>query len=150
MTDVGFTGTQIGMTAAQKETFRGILRFLDPTSFHHGDCIGADAEAQGMAAEMDCPTVGHPPDNASKRAFCDDTRSHPTKPYLERNRDIVDSVKVMIATPKGFEEELRSGTWATVRYAKRIGRYVHIIWPDGSTEVVGGPLEDPALDDLFG
>ena len=33
-------------------------------------------------------------------------------------------------------EELRSGTWMTIRYAKKIGKKLVIIWPNGE------PCED--------
>lgn len=51
----------------------------------------------------------------------------------KRNHDIVDATEWLIATPKKFEE-IRSGTWATVRYAKKVKKPVTIIWPDGSIE----------------
>ena len=38
---------------------------------------------------------------------------------------------MLSATPGGFKEELRSGTWACVRYARKADRPVHIVWPDG-------------------
>lgn len=38
----------------------------------------------------------------------------------------------MIATPSSKEEELRSGTWSTVRYARKLRRPVTLIYPDGS------------------
>jgi hypothetical protein len=56
----------------------------------------------------------------------------PAKPPLERNHDIVDQADVMIATPRTMQEEQRSGTWATIRYARKKGRELHIIWPDGT------------------
>lgn len=37
------------------------------------------------------------------------------------------------AAPKDFKEELRSGTWATIRYAVKQQKRVIIIFPDGST-----------------
>jgi outer membrane protein insertion porin family len=49
---------------------------------------------------------------------------------LDRNRAIVDSCDVLIACPKGPEEQ-RSGTWATVRYARKQKKRIVIIWPDG-------------------
>jgi hypothetical protein len=56
----------------------------------------------------------------------------PAKPYLVRNHEIVDDSQVLIAAPKEFTEQLRSGTWATIRYARKIGRTVRIVFPDGS------------------
>ena len=55
-------------------------------------------------------------------------------PYLERNRSIVDACNVMIATPKEMEHTLRSGTWATVRYAWQKKKNIIIIPPLESEE----------------
>jgi len=41
----------------------------------------------------------------------------------------------MIATPGEVDEQLRSGTWSTVRFARKQGKPVHVILPDG--RVVG-------------
>ena len=41
-------------------------------------------------------------------------------PYLERNKNIVNAVDFIIAAPDG-PEKVRSGTWSTVRYAKKVG-----------------------------
>jgi hypothetical protein len=38
---------------------------------------------------------------------------------------------MLAACPKGPEER-RSGTWATVRYARKTGKPVVIFWPDGT------------------
>lgn len=125
---IGFTGTQTGMCKAQKKMFYEIMtEFMrgedKPTEFHHGDCIGADAEAHDIMTLFDgVDIIIHPPENDKKRAFCKPyaRRAHP-KPYLERNRRIVDSVDLLIVAPKEQEETLRSGTWSTYRYAKRTG-----------------------------
>jgi hypothetical protein len=42
----------------------------------------------------------------------------PEKSYLDRNHDIVDSCSILLALPTG-QEILPSGTWATIRYARR-------------------------------
>src|SRR5258708_38911504 len=118
---VGFTGTQRGLTERQRVMLGLYLAGLEGAceEFHHGDCIGADAEAHELVRRYNVPVVIHPPDNSSKRAFCSDYHAAmPLSPYLARNRDIVDAVDLMIACPSGIEVR-RSGTWATVRYARQ-------------------------------
>jgi hypothetical protein len=42
------------------------------------------------------------------------------KPYLERNLNIVKNSSILIACPiDKNKEELRSGTWSTIRQAKK-------------------------------
>ena len=55
------------------------------------------------------------------------------KPYLERNKKIVNCCDILIAAPKQINEVLRSGTWSTIRYAKKIGIEVFIILPNNLT-----------------
>ena len=114
---VGFTGTQAGMSAAQLSRLKERLVALRPTEFHHGDCIGADAEACFIAIDLGIKTIAHPPENSRKRAFTPSEIILPVKPYMERNHDIVDSVDLLLVAPKTNQEVLRSGTWATWRYA---------------------------------
>jgi len=130
---LGFTGTQDGMTIHQKNTINGLLQSIGPTEFHHGDCIGADADFHDLAIKYATPVL-HPPNISTKRAFKTANILRAEKAYLERNRDIVDEVDIMIGCPKTFQEELRSGTWATIRYAKKQNRHTIIVWPDGTTE----------------
>lgn len=131
--NTGFTGTSQGMSDDQKAAVKNYLIDNFGGSFHHGDCVGADAEASEIAAELGLWIVVHPPENESKRAFCQKVRVIlPPKPYLERNRDIVNSCDRLIATPLEGGEILRSGTWATVRYARKVGKPVTIIYRDGT------------------
>jgi hypothetical protein len=75
--------------------------------------------------------VGHPPENPSKRAFCAFDEICEPAPYLVRNQDIVDIAARMIATPGEMHEVLKSGTWSTVRKARRGRRPLAIIYPNG-------------------
>ena len=131
---VGFTGTQDGMTMSQRVTLiKELLMVSTNGEFNHGDCIGADAEAHIEARELGFFITKHPPKNTSKQAFCVVDKTLVPKDYIERNHDIVDATEMLIATPKGMQEELRSGTWATVRYARKLHRPIIIIWPNGTT-----------------
>ncbi len=130
---VGFTGTQAGMTGPQ----RALLRFLivRAREFHHGGCVGADAEAHELARAEGRWIKIHPCNIKSKRAHCSGANVVAAiRPPLARNHDIVDETDILIAAPRRMIPELRSGTWATVRYAQKTGRRVTILWPDGRVE----------------
>ncbi len=129
---VGFTGTQATMTQAQWEKLCWLLQQLEPTHCHHGDCVGSDAYFHQAAKQQARLVVSHPPDNDSKRAFCQADETRPPKPYLERNKDIVHESYCLIAVPKTAFEEQRSGTWSTVRHARKLHRLIYIILPNGA------------------
>ena len=133
---VGFTGTREGMTQAQREAVAGVLARLSALEFHHGDCIGADEQAAEIARTIGYKIYSHPPSNAAIRAFTTADVELEPRDYLVRNRAIVDATDVMVAAPVGPEVQ-RSGTWSTVRYARRIGRVVHVVMPDGNKESAG-------------
>lgn len=124
---IGFTGTREGMSQNQKEQFVLKLFDLGITEFHHGDCIGADADAHDIVREFfpNVKIVIHPPERSYTRAFRKGDFSHPLKPYIERDRDIVDDCEHLIGSPLD-KEVIRSGTWTTIRYARKIGR-IHTI-----------------------
>lgn len=142
---VGFTGTQHGMTKAQRAAFRRLVLELGVTTFHHGDCVGSDAQAHNTVRKRTtAKLVIHPPSNEGKRAFSKHaTFTYKAAPYLERNRNIVNRCQLLVATPGGMSEELRSGTWFTVRYARKIKRPIVLVYPDGTTEKVAGRNTDP-------
>ena len=133
---VGFTGTREGLTSAQREALVKVLYRLysDGSEFHHGDCVGADEEAHEIAREIGYEIHIHPPSISRLRAFCKGDVVYSPKPYLERNHDIVDASDILVACPAQSYEVLRSGTWATVRYARRVGKPIVIIYPNGSVE----------------
>ena len=128
---IGFTGSRSGMSDQQKESFLQVVKDLEKIStFRHGDCIGSDADAHKIMKNRNCHIIGHPPSYKKYRAFCDCDIFLNSKAYLDRNKDIVNSSEILIATPAGIEK-LRSGTWSTVRYARKKARPIYIIMPNG-------------------
>lgn len=138
---IGFTGTQRGMTGDQKHTVVNLLSRRDG-EFHHGDCVGSDAEAHDIANNMPYWLVSHPPVDETKRAFKHANEYREPRPYLVRNKAIVAETERLIATPGEFKEELRSGTWSTIRHARRLRRPIWIVFPDGSVKVENARKND--------
>lgn len=134
ITRIGFTGSRNSLPDAQKATLKEVLASLHrlgANTFHHGDCVGADRTAHNAVRALGMHTESHPPKSDRYRAFCAVVVTHPPKPYLVRNRDIVKACDVLVGCPKGPETQ-RSGTWATIRYARQDKRKIILIWPDGS------------------
>jgi hypothetical protein len=135
---VGFTGTRDGMTNAQREALSSILgEWADSSSeFHHGCCVGADAEAHRIHRERSkAPIIGWTGPNDEQRGVADhqlDEVRPRQSSFFARNRSIVNAVDVMIATPRYMWEEDKGGTWYTIRYARKVGRTIYVAWPDGS------------------
>lgn len=133
---VGFTGTREGLTPAQGGALARCVRDSVVTTFHHGACYGADAEAvvHVQHHHPDAYIVAHPctlTKCVSERTVKASNAARDVRAPLDRNRDIVDTADVLFACPKG-PEELRSGTWSTIRYARKCGTPVVIFWPDGT------------------
>lgn len=124
---VGFTGTRGEITTPQKHWVAMMLVRLKATELHHGDCIGSDAIAHELAVSLGLAVVIHPPLDPKARAYCQSDIVLPPRPYLVRNHDIVKACDVLLATPAGGER-LRSGTWATIRYARKV-HLRHYVFP---------------------
>ena len=137
--NVGFTGSRNGMTPEQKEEFVSVMEFLkiDLTAavFHHGDCVGADAEAHDIAKEMGFVIVIHPPESVQHRAWSTGADLIvEEKTYLARNRDIVINSDILIGTPPTNHHISYGGSWYTIDYSKKIPRcQTFIIYPNGLT-----------------
>lgn len=135
---VGFTGTQEGMIETQIFRLTHLLNWLYTEKgfrvLHHGDCQGADAQAHYLWHGLGGNVRIHPPVIAAKRAFCEVTRGDSIAgalDYISRNHAIVDESFRLIVAPLQMEEVRRSGTWATFRYAKRLKRPIHVVFPNG-------------------
>lgn len=136
---IGFTGTRGSLPTPQWQVLQSVMRELwgprdsPECELHHGDCKGADAEADAIASRWDWRIVIHPPDVPTHRANLKGHEVRRTLPYLHRNHAIVDETEILIACPPGPEDDdPHSGTWATVRYARKLSRPITIVWPDGS------------------
>lgn len=132
---VGVTGAEMGMNDRQAANFFWLLSVLKPKGLRHGDCVGVDVQAAQLADFMSIPTFSHPgfslkdPDNTRFRAFHKSTTIYDPKPFLERDEDIATNSAIVIACPLESHEVLRSGTWATVRYARKAGTPRIILLP---------------------
>lgn len=139
---IGFTGTEFdnGMTPAQLNEVQLLLE--EELAKHgsliarHGDCIGADAQFHAVCLTLNIPVVVHPPLAARKRAYCQGAeRVLPPKEYLERNHDIARLCNLLIAAPRENSEIPRSGTWATVRSARKHKKPVAIVYRSGDVDL---------------
>lgn len=129
---IGFTGTQRGMTEKQKAWLREAFQKIEVEwEFHHGDCIGADAEAHDIAVEHGAKIVLHPPWVPFKRAFKPFWQQRPQKNYLDRNKEIVRETQVLVGMPGEDVEQVRSGTWSTIRFARKRLKPIRIVGPHG-------------------
>ncbi len=134
MTDVGFTGTQHGLTDYQQRWLRNHFKDnKDIGWLHHGDCIGADAEAHVLAMMAGILIHKHPPLDDTKQAHMTSAYMVEEEPeeYLRRNVNIVRATEYLIAMPAHHSEVRRSGTWATIRSARRQEKMIYIIDPSG-------------------
>lgn len=148
---VGFTGSRKQITVAQQAMLRDFLKSLGPIRApHHGDASGSDAAFHEICRELGIPLYIHPPVDPKHRAFCQTpTQSFPEKDYLARNKDIVEAANLLLATPRGFHETRRSGTWATVRFAQKRKIPITIIFPDGTISQEGRGFSSQGYNGAF-
>jgi len=134
MIKIGFTGTRHGMSLEQKKEFEKIIKSKKCEEFHHGMCVGSDEQAHQIVKEMKIKIVGHPPTFKKFMAACDcDVNKKPYE-YLKRNKNIVNDTNILVATPD-CKEKTRSGTWSTIRYARKQGKRIYIIHKNGRTVI---------------
>lgn len=134
MSSIGFTGTQRGCTERQLDKLEQTLVHLrqrGATTFHHGDCVGADEQAHAIAVRLGYVIVLHPPVNDNKRAFCAANFVEKPLEYMARNANIARACRILCATPGEMFEHVRSGTWSTVRRGRGFGCRIVLHFPNG-------------------
>jgi hypothetical protein len=132
---IGFTGSAAKITKEQRELIKKILTSLKPAEAHHGGCIGADNGFHEICLKLKIKLVVHPgTDGYGRMPLRADlignfTRLNPIE-HLSRNKKIIDCSDIVLAIPDGPETR-KSGTWSTVRYAKKSGKKLIIIYSNG-------------------
>lgn len=143
---VGVTATRYGLTMAQISKTRKWLSVIKqhtsgPIWLHHGCCVGGDTGVHRIAKQLGGFLIyGHPPIDRSKisewvEKDCD--RLAEPLDFLVRTRVIVVVTEILFALPRLMQEEARSGTWSGIREARRGGRDIIIIWPNGTVTKEG-------------
>ncbi len=134
MIKVGFTGTRHGMSDEQFKEFENLIKSKEISEFHHGMCVGADKQAHDFIKSLKLKIVGHPPKYSKFVAGCCCDIVKESHDYLQRNKNIVDETDILIATPD-VKEKIRSGTWSTVRYARKQNKKIYIIHKNGRVTI---------------
>ena len=135
--NVGFTGTQNGMREEQRVAVKRLLAELhttDDDEFHYGACVGADTQAVFDAIDVGYVILAYQANNVSHSKhglIPKDAIIVTPMAALTRNKRIVDNTDILVVAPQRVSETLRSGTWATVRYARKQGKPIIYVWPDG-------------------
>lgn len=134
------------MTVIQRAFVQAIVAVAADADYDtaiHGDCIGADAEFDRLAVHYGYPfsianVLRYPGKVRDRDRAFTGPEAAPPAPPLDRNHRIVDESHVMVAAPSTQHEVLRSGTWATIRYARSQGRPLYVVFPNGRVSVENG------------
>ena len=119
--EVCFTGTREGMTDEQLKQVGELLAIAKPDRVRHGCAVGADRQFHALAEPGTRDLYPSNPEQ-SRWALANVVKGDNVcaeLPPLVRNKEMVDQSTLIIATPRSAVEELRSGTWHTIRYARR-------------------------------
>lgn len=123
---VAFAGSRHGMTRAQRIAVSTLLRIWGASLLVHGDCVGADSDADWIAERLVISRVIHPGNIEAMRAHCERRGalqlSPPMHP-LDRNRMIPRWCDVLIACPRATSR----GTWHTVGLAAAMYKPIVVI-----------------------
>jgi len=144
VTNYAFTGTRTGVTPEQHKALSDLVLSVlyDIDEIRHGGAAGADTQFHSICIHHGVEERVHVyPSNlwGAKAALSrlDGTlwTAHPAADPISRNHLIVALSDHLIAAPAG-PEITRSGTWSTVRYARKVKRPITLVWPDGRRETV--------------
>lgn len=124
---IAFSGSRNGMTPLQHSATERLLRKLNGRYLFHGDCVGADSAAHDIGVSLGYIIKIYPPSNPKLRAFRRGDSCAKPKPYLERNRNMIDDADILVAAPRLIDTGQRSGTLYCIRYANRKSKPVFII-----------------------
>lgn len=132
---IGFTGNRNGISESQKEGIISILNNYNHIVALHGDCVGSDTDFHNLCVANRAKNPNkvlkihiYPPSYSGLRSFLKGDVVKAEKPFLKRNLDIIQDCSILIACPKDKnQEELRSGTWSTIRQARKQNKQIYIL-----------------------
>lgn len=109
------------------------------TGAAHGCCSGSDVRFHRILREVCGRSVyvaGFPSTHRSRtEEELDCNFLAEPKPPMARNGDILAIGKdQLLAFPRLMHEELRSGTWATIRLARKLKMSIKIFWRESGKE----------------
>lgn len=140
--NIGVTGTQYPAAdsmAAFKIAEDALRPYLQPeNTLIHGACVGMDAIAAVAASYAHVsiyavvPAFRYKTSDAAIHLSTTVEYMPEGTTYMQRNDRIIALSDILLAFPKTEIEELRSGTWATIRRARKKGIPV-FIYPVGGS-----------------
>lgn len=131
---LGFTGSR---NKPNNNVYENLQKFIIENKnkiieAHHGDCIGSDKIFDNEIKKYGIKTIIHPPNINNYRSFCSYDEIKSPMSFLKRNKNIVDSSNILIALPPTDHEIIRSGSWQTIRYARKKNKKIYIFYPNGN------------------
>jgi hypothetical protein len=145
------TGPTSGWTIPQEGMFRRYLHWLmtkdvskpQDITMLNGVAWGVDLTTARIGFDWGLHVVAFPSNLLSAPARHHYAqwvhKIHPPAPPLKRNMTMVKLCEFLIGIPNPAQEIQRSGTWATIRYARHENKPHMLILPDGTLE----PHNDP-------
>jgi hypothetical protein len=130
---IAITGSREGLTDWQRAALTKALRRPTVTGIVHGDCVGADAEADAVAASLGLPRWCYPSNAWLYRANTHATKLADPAPPLVRNEWIVRDGAAVVALPRPSSR----GTWHAVRIAQRLGKALLVLGEAGVIPATG-------------
>lgn len=135
VSSVSFTGTAGALSRAERVFIRAVLVRIRADRYVTGGADGVDTTVHFAAAQL-WPDAKHlvlaPRAPWSERVasgaqieFAPEGRSV-SDAYMRRNDQLVAASPLLVAFPRSGVEKLRSGTWATIRRARKAGLEVRI------------------------
>lgn len=133
---IGFIGNRYGLTLEQKDKIIAILDKYDNIIVSHGDCVGSDTNFHNICLNYRNEHPNKyirieifPSNDLTLRAFNEpDLLRGEKESNIRRNFDIIKNSSILIACPiDKNKEQLRSGTWRTIREARKQKRLIYIL-----------------------
>jgi hypothetical protein len=149
--NVSVTATRDGITQKQADVFRREFAKVCCWQFFHGDCTGGDEQLASLVkyemsrkwgAEVRPRIVAYPSSLALQRAHFPSHVSAPAMPPLLRNKMMINIADITFAFPRTSQEIIRSDTWQSIRYCRKVRQPLYLCYPDADEPILKNFPED--------